>query len=43
MKKNLTMKIFSNNLTKNIKTIALKPKLSGLTGNMKYLPSFSKE
>lgn len=42
MKKNLTMKIFSNNLTKNIKTIALKPKL-GLTGNMKYFPSFSKE
>ena len=36
------MKIFKNNLNKNIRTIGLKSKLTAVN-NMKYLPAFSKE
>jgi len=36
------MKIFKNNLNKNIRTSGLKPKLT-VINNMKYLPAFSKE
>ena len=36
------MKIFKNNLNKNIRTSGLKPKLT-VVNNMKYLPAFSKE
>lgn len=38
----MKIKVFKNNIKKNPKTIALKPKL-GAIGNIKYLPSFSKE
>lgn len=36
------MKIFKNNLNKNIRTAGLKSKLTAIN-NMKYLPAFSKE
>lgn len=36
------MKIFKNNLNKNIRTVGLKPKLTAIN-NMKYLPAYSKE
>lgn len=42
MKKNLNMKIFDNNLSKNPKTVILKKKVGDI-GKTKYLPSFTKE
>ena len=42
MKKNTTMKIFTNNLSKNTKIVPLRENLNTI-GKTKYLPSFSKE
>jgi hypothetical protein len=40
--KSINTKIFNNNLNKNSRTVNLKSKI-GAVGNMRYLPSFSKE